>query len=141
MHVLTDHVRLFLKRELSDSGVVVNREVEIGRVFPEPPIGTSTDIRVDAVRRLPDGSYDSITDVIESKGCWNSALFTALKDQLCADYMIKLGVSHGIYLVAWFDKLKWDLNDHRRQDAPNASPPEINLRLEAQARRYLQVTW
>jgi hypothetical protein len=48
--------------------------------------------------------------------------------------MIKLGVSHGIYLVVWFDKLKWDLNDHRRQDAPNASPPEINLRLEAQAR-------
>jgi hypothetical protein len=70
MHVLTDHVRLFLKRELSDSGVVVNREVEIGRVFLEPPIGTSTDIRVDAVRRLPDGSYDSITAVIESKGCW-----------------------------------------------------------------------
>jgi hypothetical protein len=128
----TDNVRLFLKRELAESGIVVNREVEIGRV-PGAPIGTRTDIRVDATRRLNDGSYDSITAVIESKGCWNRALFSALKDQLYDDYMVRLRAPYGIYLVAWFDKLKWDRADQKRKDTPNLWPPEIQSRLEAEA--------
>jgi hypothetical protein len=128
----SDSVRLFLKRELIDAGVVVNREVEIARV-PGAPIGTRTDIRVDAIRRRSDGSYDSIASVIESKGCWNKALYTDLKDQLFGDYMVRLGLPVGIYLVAWFDKRKWDPGDRRRGRAPDLTPKQAQERLEAEA--------
>ena len=55
--------------------IVVNREVEISRV-PGAPVGTRTDIRVQAIRRGQGNNVlDVITAVIETKGCWNSALF------------------------------------------------------------------
>jgi hypothetical protein len=67
------------------SGIVANREVEIARV-PGAPIGTRTDIRVDALRRAgEEAGYDKITAVIETKGCWNASLFTALEGQLYSD--------------------------------------------------------
>ena len=52
---LSDNVKLFLQRELADSGIVANREVEVGRV-PGAPIGKRTDIKIDAVRRATDGT-------------------------------------------------------------------------------------
>ena len=48
-NTLSDHVKQFLKRELVDSGIVLNREVEVGRV-PGAPVGTRTDIKIDAIR-------------------------------------------------------------------------------------------
>jgi hypothetical protein len=128
----SDAVRLFLKRELVDAGIVVNREVEIARV-PGARLGTRTDIRVDAVRSTATGSYDRITSVIESKGCWNKALYTDLKDQLYGDYMMRLQVAIGIYLVAWFDKAKWDSRDYRRRQAPDLTPLQAQEQLEAEA--------
>jgi predicted NACHT family NTPase len=130
---LSDDVNLFLRRELVESGIVANREVEIARV-PGAPIGKRTDIRVNALRRSADGSaYDTITAVIEAKGCWNTALFTALKDQLYNDYMLKIHAPVGIYLVGWFDKAKWDSNDRRRRDAPDCTLREAQCRLDDQA--------
>jgi hypothetical protein len=130
---LSDNVRLFLQRELVESGIVANREVEVARV-PGAPIGKRTDIRVDALRRSADGSaYDIITAVIETKGCWNTALFTALKDQLYDDYMLRIRAPVGIYLVGWFDKAKWDSKDQRRRHAPNCTLQEAQDRLDAQA--------
>jgi hypothetical protein len=130
---LSDNIRLFLRRELVENGIVANREVEIGRV-PGAPIGKRTDIRIDALRRSANGStYDTITAVIETKGCWNTALFTALKDQLYDDYMLKTGAPVGIYLVGWFDKAKWDPDDRRRRDAPDCTLREAQDRLDAQA--------
>jgi len=86
----SDNVRLCLRRELVESGIVANREVEVARV-PGAPIGRRTDIRIDALRRSDDGeAYDTITAVIESKGCWNDGLFGALKEQLYGDYMVTL---------------------------------------------------
>jgi hypothetical protein len=128
----TDNVISFLKRELVERGIVVNREVEIARI-PGAPIGRRTDIKVDAMRRSSDGLYDTLTAVIESKGCWNKQLFTALKDQLYDDYMVRLRAPLGIYLVAWFDKSNWDPKDHRRAQAPNLTAKEIETQLEAQA--------
>ena len=114
----SDNVRLFLRRELVESGVIANREVEVARV-PGAPIGRRTDIRIDALRRSVSGTYDTITAVIESKGCWNDALFGALNDQLFGDYMVTLQAPVGIYLVGWFDKRKWDPTDRRRRQAPD----------------------
>lgn len=130
---LSDNVSLFLRRELVESGIVANREVEIARV-PGAPIGKRTDIRIDELRRSAGGAaYDAITAVIETKGCWNAALFTALKDQLYGDYMIRLRAPVGIYLVGWFDKAKWDPKDRRKRDAPECTLREAQDRLDAQA--------
>jgi hypothetical protein len=130
---LSDNVGLFLRRDLVESGIVANREVEIGRV-PGAPIGKRTDIRIDALRRSPVGTaYDTITAVIETKGCWNSALFSALKDQLYDDYMIRLRAPVGIYLVGWFDKAKWEANDRRKRQAPDCTLQEAQDHLDAQA--------
>jgi hypothetical protein len=108
---ISDHVKLFLQRELVDRGVVLNREVEIGRA-PGAPVGKRTDIRVNAVRRTakPE-SYDEITAVIETKGCWNAELMTAMQTQLKDDYLARLAAPVGIYMVGWFDKPKWDPAD------------------------------
>jgi hypothetical protein len=128
----SDSVRLFLRRLLVESGIVANREVEVARV-PGAPVGRRTDIRIDALRRSAGGSYDVITAVIESKGCWNTALFGALNDQLYADYMMTLRAPVGIYLVGWFDKAKWDPDDRRRRQAPDLSIADAQQRLDAQA--------
>jgi hypothetical protein len=121
-----------LRRELVESGVVANREVEVARV-PGASIGRRTDIRIDALRRLGENTYDAITAVIESKGCWNTTLFGALKDQLYQDYMVTLRAPVGIYLVAWFDKPKWDPKDPRRRQAPDLTAQETQLRLNVEA--------
>jgi hypothetical protein len=126
-------VKLFLQRELLTSEIVVNREVEIGRV-PGSPIGTRTDIRFQAIRRDRKGNVaDIITAVIETKGCWNGALRSSLKDQLYLDYMLRLGAPVGIYLVGWFNKVKWDPADSRRDKAPNLSAQELHVQLTTQA--------
>jgi hypothetical protein len=71
--------------------------------------------------------------VIESKGCWNDALFGALTDQLFGDYMVTLRAPVGIYLVGWFDKPKWDLKDRRKRQAPDLSLQEAQSRLDGEA--------
>jgi hypothetical protein len=130
---LSDHVNLFLRRELVDSGIIANREVEVGRV-PGAPVGKRTDIRVDAIRRSDDGvAHDTITAVIETKGCWNDALLTALRSQLYEEYLVRLRAPVGIYLVGWFDKAKWDSSDGRKTATPNSSLRQMQERLDAQA--------
>jgi hypothetical protein len=130
---LSDHVKLFLQRDLVHSGIVVNREVEVGRV-PGAPVGTRTDIRVQAIRRGPGNKVlDTITAVIETKGCWNSGLFTSLRDQLHDDYMTRLGAPVGIYLVGWFDKAKWDPADGRRGATQDISRADAQQQFDSQA--------
>jgi hypothetical protein len=130
---LSDHVKLFLQRDLIQRGIVVNREVEVGRV-PGAPVGTRTDIRVQAIRRGAGNKVlDMITAVIETKGCWNSALLTSLKSQLHDDYMTRLGAPVGIYLVGWFDKAKWDPADGRRGATPDISRADAQQQFDSQA--------
>lgn len=130
---LSDSVRLFLKRELAENGVVANREVEVARK-PGAPIGRRTDIRIDAVRRSARGeAYDVLTAVVETKGCWNKELFGALTAQLYGDYMLTLRAPVGIFLVGWFDKPKWDTRDARRRQTPDLAISEVQGRLDTEA--------
>jgi hypothetical protein len=132
-NALSDHVKAFLKRELADSGIVLNREVEVGRV-PGAPVGSRTDIKIDAVRHGENGdAYDVIVAVIETKGCWNAELFTAIQTQLRDDYLKRLGAPLGVYLVGWFDKAKWDASDSRRKRAPSLDLAEARHLLEEKA--------
>ena len=132
-NALSDHVRLFLKRELQESGIVLNREVEIGRV-PHAPVGMRTDIKVDALRKSEHSDvFSTITAVIETKGCWNRELLTAMKAQLIDDYLVKLAAPVGIYLVGWFDKNKWDPRDYRRNDTADWTIHEAQRHFDEQA--------
>jgi hypothetical protein len=130
---LSDHVKRHLKERLAQRGVVVNREVEIGRV-PGAAVGSRTDIRIDAVRRSEGGkAFDAITAVIETKGCWNQELMTAIETQLHDDYLVRLGAPVGIYLVGWFEKANWDSSDYRRGQSPSFDVAEAQRRLNEKA--------
>jgi hypothetical protein len=131
---ISDDVKRFLQRELVDRGIVLNREVEVGRA-PGAPIGTRTDIRVNAVKRGTDGeSFDMITAVIETKGCWNAELSTAMQSQLRDGYLTRLAAPVGIYLVGWFDQRSWDPEDGRRAQSPPWDAAAAQRELDKQAK-------
>lgn len=132
-NALSDHVQRFLKRDLVDGGIILNREVEIGRV-PGAGAGTRTDIKVDALQRSENSdTFNTITAVVETKGCWNRQLRTAMKTQLVEDYLVKLAAPVGIYLIGWFDKPKWDPEDYRRSDTPDWSVDQAQREFDEQA--------
>jgi hypothetical protein len=138
-NALSDHVRLFLKRELVESGIILNREVEISRV-PGAPIGKRTDIKVDAIGKFEKSdAFSIITAVIETKGCWNPDLFTAMEAQLVQDYLVRLASPLGIYLVGWFDKPKWDNTDSRKGRTSIGSLEETQRRLDEKAAALTEV--
>jgi len=99
----SDYVKIHLDENLKQRGVVVNREVEIRR-GAGPNRGERTDIHVDAVAHNTDGeAYDSVTVIIEVKGCWHPELDHAMKTQLVDRYLKDNRCQHGLYLVGWFN--------------------------------------
>ncbi len=132
-NALSDVITRFLRAELGSSGIIANREVEVTRA-PGAPVGQRSDILVNAARTRPDGGlFDPVTAVVETKGCWNGELFTALERQLFRDYMIPLHAQVGVYLVGWFDTAKWDPEDNRRNRVPNVQIQDVQAQLDQQA--------
>jgi hypothetical protein len=126
-------VKLFLERFLVTSRIIANREVEVGRAAGAP-IGQRTDIKIDALRRGPQGEkFDIITAVIEVKGCWNAELSSALDTQLYQRYLVPLGAPVGVYLVGMFDKVEWDDKDPKKRKAPDFTKDELMRGLSQQA--------
>ena len=132
-NALSDVITRYLRNELGSAGIFANREVEVRRA-PGAPVGQRTDILVNAVRRRADGElFDPIAAVVETKGCWNSELFTALESQLFRNYMVPLRAGAGIYLVGWFDADKWDPEDSRRDRVSKMHISEAKAQLDRQA--------
>lgn len=130
----SDYVVRYLKNNLKERGIIVNREVEIRR-------GERTDIQVDAVRKKPNGDvYDSITVIIEVKGCWNDELNSAMQIQLVNRYLRDNTCQHGIYLVGWFNCEQWDKSDSRKSKAPKISIDEAREEFENQAEQLSQLS-
>ena len=130
---VSDVIARYLRRELEGSGIFTNREVEVKR-RPGAPVGTRTDILINAFRLADDGSsFDPITAVIEVKGCWNPELFSGLENQLFREYMVQVRAPIGIYLVAWFDVAQWDNDDNRRRRVPKDPIDNVKERLTQQA--------
>ncbi len=133
---LSDALKLHLVEDLAERGIVANREVVIRGGSGGKP-GERTDIHIDAItgghRR---GAYDCVTIVIEVKGCWNSDVATAMKEQLRDRYLAEGGCRHGLYVVGWFPIEQWDSTDYRRADARRLLPStldEARSRFAAQA--------
>ena len=123
----SDYVKIHLDEDLRQSGVIVNREVQIHR-------GQRTDIHVDAVIRNSNNDvYDSVTVIIEVKGCWNNGLKTAMKTQLVDRYLKNNRCQYGLYLVGWFNCDQWDNNDYRKNQVPKIGKDEAREQFDAQA--------
>ena len=108
---LSNFVAVFLKNRIAGRGVVIGREVQIHHTRDR------LDIRVDAVRPSTDGPMDTISVVIEVKGCWHRSLQTAMDTQLLNQYLRPNEVRHGIYLVGWFLCEEWTDDDYRKRDS------------------------
>jgi len=122
-----DFIKWQLEEDLRGRGVIINREVQIHR-------GERTDIYVNAVV-LGQGidTYDSLTLIIEAKGCWHQELDNAMETQLLGRYLVDNNCQHGLYLVGWFNCQLWDDEDYRKSNAPKISLDEARKTFDAQA--------
>jgi len=111
----SDYVKSHLENDLNKSGVFANREVEFRRL-KQSGVGEKTDIVVDAVCQIGK-QFETVTVVIESKGCWNKELKTAMEFQLRDRYLIDDQHRFGLYLVGWFLCSKWDDNHYQKKDS------------------------
>jgi hypothetical protein len=107
---VSDYVARWLRDRIGPSSkVVVNREVQ-------PRRGQRTDILVEAWGHSPNKRNREeapLSVTIEMKGCWNGEIKTGAKNQLLDGYLRPFGLTHGIFLVAWFhspDHAKLDPN-------------------------------
>lgn len=119
----SDYVKRHLHADLVERGIIANREVEVrgggkGR-------GDTTDIHIVAVvKDQRDRVFDSITLIIETKGCWHKNLKKAMEAQLYGQYMMDSECKVGIYLVGWFSCEKWNQEDYRKGDSPQITLKE-----------------
>jgi hypothetical protein len=124
---LSDYVKTHLEKELKQRAVIVNREVEIRR-------GEKTDIRVDAIKKtINNNVYDTVTVIIEVKGCWHRELASAMETQLRDRYLKNNRCRVGLYLIGWFNCDKWDQTDNRYKDSPKYGLSEAKVQFENQA--------
>jgi hypothetical protein len=85
-----------------ERGIIFHREVQI--THPAAPTGGQrTDVHVNAVVQHRDAAAETLTAIVEVKGCWNRDVKTALETQLVDDYLLGTGNRYGIYLVVWFE--------------------------------------
>jgi hypothetical protein len=130
----SDYVTQHLREDLRGRGVVLGREVVI-RKGEGQGRGERTDVHVDAavLGSVPD-SRDTISVIVEVKGCWNGELDTAMDDQLVSRYLDNPTCRHGLYLVGWFNCEQWDQTDPRRARAPRYGLEEARERFAQQAK-------
>lgn len=122
--LVSDYIKRHLDRDLGPLGIIANREV-VNR------IGNEIDLYVQYMNpALP----VPITVVCEVKGCWHRDLHRSMESQLHERYMKQQGISHGIYVVAFFDGERWTPSDHERRHSPRShSLDELRAAMTAQA--------
>lgn len=109
----SDYITRYLRENLKDKPIIVNREVEIHQ-------GDKTDIQIDAIIVDPQSQNiaNKITAIIECKGCWNKKeIETAMETQLINKYLADNICKHGLYLIGCFCCDCWDNEDYKKKDA------------------------
>ncbi len=125
--LFSDYVKTHLEDDLRRRGVVVNREVQIHG-------GERTDIHVDAVvRDEREQVHDTVSVIIEAKGCWNPRLNEEMETQLKGRYLRDNRCQHGLYLVGWFNCDKWSNGDYKKQHAPPLNVADAQKQFDCQA--------
>lgn len=96
--------------------------------------GEQTDIHVDAIIRGTNREvYDSVTIIIETKGCWHRELKNAMKTQLADRYLKDNHCQYGLYLVGWFNCDQWDNEDYRKSHSSKWTLAEARKNFSDQA--------
>ena len=79
--------------------------------------------------------YAVLSVIIETKGCWNPELNTAMRDQLVGRYLNDNDrCKHGLYLVGWFYCEQWDDTHSRKQRTPKYGLEAAREKFANQAR-------
>lgn len=129
---LSDYIARFLRKDISDRRLVINREVQIRpRLGVEP--GQATDIHVVAVIEGQGNVSDVISVIVEVKGCWHAELETAMETQLVGRYLKDNQCRCGLYLIGWFACDSWDDGDHRKTATPVTAIDAARTMFEEQA--------
>ena len=132
---LSDYVTRYLQKDLKQRGIVALREVKILRGRGNAR-GEVTDIHIaGVVEGLTPGAFDTVRVIVETKGCWNGSLKTAMKTQLLDRYLKDNDCQQGLYLVGWFNCEQWDPDDNRRAKAPKCILEEARDWFAKQATR------
>ena len=133
----SDWTKRNLDSKLRGRGIISKREVQIRRgqgTGTTRGRGENTDIYVTA--SVPSSSADTretISVIIESKGCWHSELQTAMRTQLVERYLKDHNCRNGIYLVGWFRCRQWDEGDRRNKSSPDWTVTQAREFFEKQA--------
>lgn len=108
--------------------LVVNREVQVQNL-KETGIGERVDLKVET----RDASGNPMTLIVESKGCWNDGLLTAMEQQLHDRYMKQTHADAGIYLVGWFACDRWKAGPKKTACQKHTSLDALREKLIRQA--------
>jgi len=98
-HALSNLITFHLEYDLKETGVFVDREVEI-----RPKQGTDGSEKPDIVVQMTGiKNHEHVIVYIEVKGSWNAEVSTSMESQLINKYM-KNKSNYGIYVVGWYGK-------------------------------------
>ncbi len=132
-NLFSNYVKRHFDQDLKPQGIFANREVEL-RSQATGAVQERTDIHVDAVIRNYEGEIiDSITVIIEAKGCWHKDLDDAMETQLVNQYLQDNECQYGLYLIGWFNCSKWDKSESRYGKAPIISLDQAREKFAKQA--------
>ncbi len=132
---VSDCIARFLRRDLVEHRVVVNREVQIRRGRAGEMPGQSTDIYVTAPvpEDSPGAHYGAVQVVIEVKGSWNDGLMLDMERQLRDRYLRNSNSRTGLYVTAYFKATTWLQSDHRRVKSAAREIDQLREQLSRQA--------
>jgi len=132
---ISDYIARFLRKDLPERGVVVNREVQIRRGRRGEMPGQDTDIHVDALLPKPttESAYGPVSVILEIKGTWNDGLMTDMEVQLRDRYLRNSGCRTGLYVAAHFRAKSWRATDSRRAKSDRRNIDDLRASLAEQA--------
>jgi hypothetical protein len=132
---VSDYITRFLRRDLTECGVIVNREVQIRRGRRGEMPGQNTDIHVDSASAETTQAtpYGPISLVIEVKGSWNDGVIDDMEYQLRNRYMRNSNCRIGLYVVAHFKAKRWIATDSRRAKSDAWNIEELRRQLVKKA--------
>jgi hypothetical protein len=131
-NAFSDYIKRHFDDDVKDRGIIANREVEIRR-GEGASVGERTDIHIDCILIKNGQIVDTITAIVETKGCWHYQLRTAMKTQLVQRYLRDNQCRHGLYLVGWFNCDQWDARDRRRRACQRTSIEALSDYLATQS--------
>jgi len=125
---LSNCLKRFLERDLSQRGVIAGREVQV-----RPRLGNDAAQLVDLeVRAIPFGEdgrpAPPVSVIVEVKCAWNSGVLLDMQHQLYDRYLNNSDMHFGIYAVAYFTCNAWNWQNDARKNSGESCTEIADLR-------------